>query len=45
MKQLREHSEVTNLELFYDLIFAYAISRITTVLHGPSRDDSGAVPD
>ncbi len=33
MKQLREHSEVTNLELFYDLIFAYAISRITTVLH------------
>lgn len=33
MRELRQHSEVSNIELFYDLIFAYAISRITTVLH------------
>lgn len=33
MTELRQRPEVTNLELFYDLIFAYAISRITTVLH------------
>ncbi|MGV0168315.1 low temperature requirement protein A [Furfurilactobacillus sp. WILCCON 0119] len=33
MKELRQNAEVSNLELFYDLIFAYAISRITTILH------------
>ncbi|GEK29634.1 low temperature requirement protein A [Furfurilactobacillus siliginis] len=33
MNELRKNAEVDNLELFYDLIFAYAISRITTVLH------------
>ncbi|GEP19937.1 low temperature requirement protein A [Pediococcus argentinicus] len=32
-KIIRQSAEVSNLELFYDLIFAYAISKITTVLH------------
>ncbi|ANZ69896.1 low temperature requirement protein A [Pediococcus claussenii] len=32
-KIVRKSAEVSNIELFYDLIFAYAISKITATLH------------